>query len=130
VSSRREARARVSYAENAAEPGNAIPAPLRLGPCMEVWADPGVTFAQYSCTRRFKDARHHWGERLSLGRLELQEAIPHEAPWSADYLIEDGRAGYVNERFARAGCTVNDIPALQADADALIKPTSIRKAVI
>lgn len=118
MSARREARARVPV--EVRTKGH-VPAALAIGRCIEVWADPAVEFAHYSAMRRFGVAREHWGHLMGLNDLELQDAISHGAPWSADYLIDTGRGDYVLERFARADCTPSDIPDLQADAARLLR---------
>lgn len=125
MSARREARARIPFAARPAEDGGLrVPASFLIGRCVEVWAEQGKPQPNYfSAMRRYNDARNAWGQARGLDDLDLQSAIPHGAPWSADYMTATGKSEQVTERFSRAGCTTADIPWLRAEADDLLGRT-------
>lgn len=97
------------------EPRDAgLPPPeVRVGACIEVWAaDSRDGLVAY---RRHRDARRAWCDEQAM-RGEAVLRVGGGSPWSADFMIEQGRREVVVERLARAGVTLADIPALRAAA--------------
>lgn len=111
-----------------------VPAPLLIGPCVEVWADPNAkpdpcraegwpTVDALSSRRRHADARRAWLELAGITRTdEAVKVIPTTgSAWSATYMAANGRGDLVAARLTRAGCTITDLPALRAQAAELTK---------
>jgi hypothetical protein len=119
VTERRRARAKAPMAERA----GVVPASLLIGACVEVWADPEAKSRQFSAFRRFSDARNAWASAHDVGPGEL----PSSSTWSVEFLSYRGQAERVGrpveelvaERLGKAGCTVDDLPALADEADEL-----------
>lgn len=126
MSARRETRARKAPLQRLSAP-SAVPGALLVSRCIEVWAEPGSEDPRISTMRRVRLARQHFGREVEADDRELRELIPHGSPWSVHGLSYPGqaeRAGrplgeIVAERLDRAGCAVQDIPALAEDADEL-----------
>lgn len=94
MSARRQARAR-DVAEILTDSGGA-PRCLKIGRCIEVWADSedaldldsrglSLTHAS-SAMRRFSDVREWWLHRVGIPDRESWQTIPGGAPWSAHYV--------------------------------------------
>lgn len=104
-----------------------VPPALRVGPCMEVWANspadysgrsgyPVSAYSNYSRTRRA------WLESQGVPHAEHHRVLsPGGAPWSYLYLTETGRGDYARERLARGGATDRDLPTLREMALELLK---------
>lgn len=111
-------------------PGSTVPRAFLVGRCIEVWAEPDNPI---SAMRRFNRARAGWLDRhgVSDDRAK-QELVPHAAPWSVEFMLYRGHAeqvgrsthDLVTERLARAGCTVEDVPALRREALALLEAST------
>jgi hypothetical protein len=94
--------------------GDVPPPELRVGKCIEVWADDGRDWC--SAWRRFQRARGAWCDERGLSIAEECRLLPDGAPWSVEFLIESGHRDFVEERMAQAGVTLSDIPELRAAA--------------
>ncbi len=64
-----------------------IPADLAAGPCVEVWADSGERFPEWSAWRNWHDARDDWMTSQGLDPAtdyrHLPDALRSRAPYSA-----------------------------------------------
>lgn len=140
MSERRQARVR-SLPAAVTEPGG-VPRCLKVGRCIEVWDVPGVGIARLNARWRFSGVRRWWFDLNGITALADQlEAVALGAPWSVDYLTYRGQservgrstAAIVAERLGAAGCTVDDLPTLAAEADELYAlaclETDYRKAM-
>lgn len=99
----------------------AFPAELALGRCTEVWADDRGARAWNSARSRWKRAFDAYcDERGITGIQARQELCATGAPWSVTFLIAQGAQGLVEERFAKAGVTLGDVPDLRRAARARV----------
>ena len=115
MSARREAR-RARTVTAAVSAAGGVPVVLLVGPCIEVWADPAAEQPPFSAMRRFSVVWSWWLEGAGVESRERCQIIPTGNPWSAAYLVGTGRLA---DRLARAGVTVDDLPQLALEAQAL-----------
>ena len=119
MTARRAARARSSLPGMVNGAGG-VPRCLLVGRCIEVWADdPGAEGSHVSAVRRFNRARDYWFELADVPRAERHRLTPGGAPWSAAYLIGQGRSEVAARYLSRAGATVADLAALRREAGEL-----------
>jgi hypothetical protein len=86
---RREAKARVGAPS--ARVSNGVPACLKIGPCIEVWAALGVERPNLSAWRRFRDAREWWLDQAGVTDSRRRaELFPRCIPWCVEYLSYGG----------------------------------------
>ena len=69
--------------------GDVPPPELRVGKCIEVWADDGRDWC--SAWRRFQRARGAWCDERGLSTAEECRLLPDGAPWSVEFLIKSGQ---------------------------------------
>ncbi len=97
-----------------------VPPELRLGACIEIWAEDGL--GHISASRRFRRARQAWSDEHGLSDAEYCRLFPGGSPWSFRFLIAEGRRGEAERRLAEAGVTEADIPQLREAAAAYPRP--------
>ena len=111
-----------------------VPPALRVGPCIEVWADAPADYSglpgyPVSAHRNYSRTRSAWLESQGVPRVEHIQVLPlRGAPWSYRYLTETGRSDRAKERLAEAGVTERDLPALREMALELLKLPGARPA--
>lgn len=107
-----------------AVPDDAPPAELRIGACVEVWSSEHCAGwpPAFSASRRHGSARRAWAHERGLGTGELCRVMPARAPWSVERLVGEGQRAEVEERLARAGISVADLPGLRAKVARLYPP--------
>lgn len=98
------------------------PAELLIGTCVEVWAgeDCEPWPPRFSAQRRHRAARRAWAAANGLDEAGSCRAMPAGGPWSVESWIAQGRRAEVDERLARAGCVLADVPGLRAAATAYL----------
>jgi len=62
-----------------------IPTDLAAGPCVEIWADPGCRFPQWSAWRNWHDARDEWMTAQGLDPAKDYRHLPRELLTRAPY---------------------------------------------
>jgi hypothetical protein len=102
-----------------------VPVVIAIGLLIEVWAQPSLNRQHPLCVPRYRSARNRYRTvRNSWASLYGPGAAgPVGEMWSAQ---DPGQhdpgswAEVVASRLADVGCTIDDLPALQADADNLL----------
>ena len=122
MTARRQARSRTLALTriDTATGATGVPRAFLIGRCVEVWGDPALSsdsprsIARIGSTkRRFGRARSTWLAARGVSEREGWQVIPAGAPWT---LEDTARA---TDRLSRAGCTLDDLPALIAAANDL-----------
>lgn len=104
-----------------------LPPEFALGRCVEVWGaessahvDPASPWASsLPAFSRFTKGRRAYAESIGLvpqtpAYTLLMRGVG--SPWSIAFMIANGKADEVEERFRSAGVTMSDIPRLQRAA--------------
>ena len=96
------------------------PAEFAVGRCIEVWAATKAESPGASAMSRFRKAREAFYATQGLSWVEGTKQIPLalQPPHSVAYMCTTGREARVVARFAAAGVTLDDIPALRRAAQA------------
>jgi hypothetical protein len=104
-----------------------LPTEFAIGACIEVWAEEVPAQAgthpvfPINAHGRYLRAFRAWADKAGISQGRDRFALrPGSAPWSIEYLTEQGRSRDVAERLARAGTTTSDIPRLRRTAQAWI----------
>jgi hypothetical protein len=79
MSTRRDAR-RAPVAQEI----DGIPADLAAGPCVEIWADSGCHFPQWSARNNWHSARNEWARKQGLDYRHLPRHLMDQAPYYRD----------------------------------------------
>lgn len=106
----------------------AVPAELLIGHVLDVWSDEdgrAITMSRmHSARQNYRRARTAWEELVGLDRKETHKLLPSSQPLDVDYLCQTGRQADAEARLARAGVTIDDLPALRERAQAWLEESA------